>query len=186
MAGRLAIVPSLGAVAAGLVPATWRSCKRDRYIAASRIGGISRGDTWNCLGDVFRRINRGPPRRRNRARGRGAASRYRFVACCGLGASDCAILAWLVDNAGNCGARESLGGVLSVGGAASWSGEGCSGKGFCSILGYGCSDAGCCAHECRALLCDERSVDAGVVEARSCQEARSSEENRSRRRCRTN
>ena len=76
--------------------------------------------------------------------------------------------------------------MLSVSGAASGSGEGRSGKCLCSVLGYGCSDARCCGHECWSLLCDEGSVDAGVIEARSGQEARSSKGKRSWWRYRTN
>jgi len=171
VSGWLTIIPSLRAIAARFVPATGRSCDCDRCVAASRIGRISCGDTWNCFGDVVRRINRGLTRRRSRTGRRGAACRHSLVACCGFGACDCAVLAWLVDYAGDCGARESFGGVLGVSTAASWGGEGCSGKGFCSVLGYSCSDAGCCAHERWSLLCNERSVDARVVEAGSSQEA---------------
>jgi hypothetical protein len=134
---------------------------------ASCVCGVSRRNTWNCLGDVVRRINRGLPRRWGGAGWRSAATRHGFIACCGFGAGNCAALAWLVDNAGDRGAWESLGGVLRVGGAAS----GRAWKCLCSVLGYSCLDAGCCAHERWSLLCNEESVDAGGVEARSGQEA---------------
>lgn len=165
---RLVVPRGIRAVAAWLVPAAgrWRDC--DCHVAASRIGGVSCGYDF---GDVIRGIDRRLMRWLDRTGWRSAAGRHRFVAGCGFGAGDRGVVAGLEDDAGDYRARERFCGVFGIGDATSGGGEGRSGKCLGLTFGYRRQGAGSCGHECWSWARDEGSVDDGVIEAGSGQEA---------------
>lgn len=117
-------------IAARLVPALGRNRDRDRGVAASRMGGISRRQR---LGDVVRRVDCGFSRQRDRAVGRGAACRDGFVASRRLCARDCAVFAGVVDDAGHDRAGEC--GVLGQRVLATWCSVSGAGEGRGPVLG---------------------------------------------------
>lgn len=149
--------------AARLVPAFGRSCDRDGGIAASRMGGVGR---WKGLGDVVRGVNSRFSRRQD--------ARHGFVASRCLRARDRAVLAGVVDDAGDDRTGQCASGVLCQRELAARCGPCRARKRFSPVFGQCRFTSWSCVDDCRPGDCvrDNGSADDGVVVSRSRVEAR--------------